>query len=153
MKLSEVTQTRSGVVMVDGVGVVGSSKEWAKRTDFFGDGATPETELVSDMNQTIAMFVDVRPFETVNAEERKQLKGQFKKDEISVAAHFLMPNNILVKAWLTRSDLKSVSEGLVQRDIPLRKYICYGKPYIPTGDLRCFGRYTQVMVRDLRSRT
>ena len=146
MKLDEVAQTRSGVVMVDGIGVVGSSKEWAKRTDFFGDEVTPETELVSDMNQTIAMFVDVRPFETVNAEERRRLKAQFKKDEISVAAHFLMPNNILVKAWLTRSDLKSVSEGLVQRDIPLRKYICYGKPYIPTGDLCCFGRYAQTMV-------
>lgn len=131
----EIVQTRSGVVMADGVGVVGSSMPWAERTDFFGKIVDANTELISDMTQTLAMFIDVKHFDTVNAEERKKLEEQFDKNELSVATHFLMPDNILIKAWLTKSELKTVCGGLVEREVVLRKYICYGKPYIPTGDL------------------
>lgn len=117
--------------MVDGVGVVGSCKPWDKREDYFGEKNC--LTLMSRMEETKAMFISVQGLaEIVDLEKRKE---EVKSNRWHFPVYFLMPDNVLITTHLSRAGIDDAVESLGKQGLRVNKYICTGKPYIPTGEL------------------
>lgn len=124
--------------MADVVGVVGSSGRKETEIDFLGRTPSKENNWdrtgMSNLQWTKAMFVSIDGIEFSEGKPTEAYMTRILKDGWRFSTYFLMPNDVLLRQSLSLSEIRTVYENLERRKVELKRYICYGKPYIPTGE-------------------